>query len=280
MKKNSFALLVNDGSIDDTWKQITSAISKYPDCFRGISLARNYGHQAALLCGLDFVAKKCDAAISIDADLQDDINLIPEMITLYKQGYHVVYGVRRSRDVDSWFKRNSAYIFYKLMRVMGVEMIENHADYRLMSKLALHHLQAFPEVNIFLRGIVPFLHNKVTSLVYIRKKRTAGNTKYTLKKMLALGWNGITSFSIVPLRLITLTGFIIFITSIVMTLYALISLILGSTLPGWTSIVIPLYILGGVIMLSIGILGEYVGKVFLETKRRPRFLIDEISTDT
>ncbi len=274
---NSFIVLVDDGSYDDTWELIELAVKEHPvGRFRGLRLACNVGHQGALLCGLDYVTNRCDAAISIDADLQDDLAAIPEMLKKFSQGFEIVLGVRVSRQVDTWFKRTTALAFYKFMRLLGIHLVENHADFRLMSASVLRNLRLFPEVNLFLRGLLPLLHRNTAIVHYERAERLAGTTKYSLLKMLALAWNGITSFSVIPLRLISFLGGGIFFASLLMSAYAILSLITGRVLPGWTSIVLPLYLLGGVLMLSIGIVGEYVGKIFLETKRRPRFLVETI----
>jgi glycosyltransferase involved in cell wall biosynthesis len=273
---DSFVLLVDDGSVDNTWEWITVAAEQYPGRLRGVRLAANVGHQGALLCGLHQVTGCCDTAISIDADLQDDLSAIFLMLDEYRNGAEVVLGVRESREVDTWFKRNTALAFYKLMRWMKVDLVENHADFRLMSAKALHNLQHFSEVNLFLRGLPPLLHQKIRMVSYRRAGREAGVSKYPLRNMLALAWEGITSFSVVPLRLIALAGGVVFLLSVLMALYALSSRLLGYAITGWASIVIPMYLLGGLLMLSLGIVGEYVGKVFLETKRRPIFLIDEV----
>ncbi|WGZ93710.1 MAG: glycosyltransferase family 2 protein [Candidatus Thiothrix putei] len=272
---SSFILLVDDGSRDTTWELIVQAVEQYPGCLRGIRLAANVGHQGALLCGLHQVIGYCDVAVSIDADLQDDLSAIHLMLEEYRRGAEIVLGVRESREVDTWFKRNTAMLFYKLMRWMRVDLVENHADFRLMSAKALQNLQRFPEKNLFLRGLPPLLHRKVSTVFYRRAERKAGVSKYPLRKMLALAWDGITSFSVIPLRLIALTGSVVFLLSLFMTLYALTSHWLGYAIAGWSSIVIPMYLLGGLLMLSLGVVGEYVGKVFLETKRRPIYIIDE-----
>ena len=273
---HSFIVLVDDGSRDNTWELIAAAASRNPGRVRGLRLAANVGHQGALLSGLEYATGRCDAAVSIDADLQDDLAAIPRMIQEYRQGAEIVLGVRESRDVDTFFKRNTALAFYKLMRLMGVDLVENHADFRLMSSGVLSHLHLFTESNLFLRGLPPLLHKQISTVSYRRAERVAGETKYPLRKMLALAWNGITSFSIVPLRLISAIGGLIFLFSLLMVTYAAIGMLTGKALPGWTSIVVPLYLLGGLLMLSIGVVGEYMGKVFLEVKRRPRFLIDTI----
>jgi glycosyltransferase involved in cell wall biosynthesis len=274
--RQSFVVLIDDGSSDNTWELIIAAAAQHPERLRGLRLACNVGHQGALLAGLDYVTGKCDAAVSVDADLQDDLTAIPAMIGEWRKGAELVLGIRESREVDGWFKRTTALGFYRLMRWMGVDLVENHADFRLMSDRALRNLRQFPETNLFLRGLTPMVHQRVATVSYARAERLAGETKYPLRKMLSLAWNGITSFSVVPLRLISFAGFLVFVASLFMIAYALIGLMTGRTLPGWTSVVIPLYLLGGLIMLSIGVVGEYVGKIFLEAKRRPRFLIDAI----
>lgn len=271
----SHVVFVDDGSKDDTWQLIQQAALADPQRIRGVRLACNVGHQGALLCGLDDVTGRCDVAISIDADLQDDLEAIPKMVLKYREGAELVLGVREARDVDTWFKRNTALYFYRLMRWIGVDMVENHADFRLMSDRALHNLQQFGEYNLFLRALPPFLHRNVATVSYARSERVAGVTKYTLGKMLALAWSGITSFSVAPLRLISAIGALVFIASLGLVTFAVLGVINHRVLPGWASVVIPLYLLGGLLMLSIGVVGEYVGKLFLEVKRRPRYLVDE-----
>ena len=273
---HSYIVLVDDGSRDDTWNLIASATERNPGRVRGLRLACNVGHQGALLSGLDYVSERCDAAISIDADLQDDLAAIYRMIQEFRKGSEIVLGVRVSREVDTWFKRNTALVYYKLMRLLGVDLVENHADFRLMSNDVLRNLRLFSETNLFLRGLPSLLSKNIAIVSYSRAERVAGETKYPLRKMLALAWNGVTSFSIAPLRLISAVGGGIFLLSLLMSAYAVFGMLTGKVLPGWTSIVLPLYLLGGILMLSIGVVGEYVGKVFLETKRRPRFLVDKI----
>lgn len=272
--RDSYLLFIDDGSRDDTWLKISRAADAHPGRVRGLRLSCNAGHQSALLAGLDYATGRCDAAVSIDADLQDDLAAIPRMVQEYRAGAEMVLGVRESREVDSWFKRNSALGFYKLMRRLGVNLVENHADFRLMSAATLANLARFPERNLFLRALPPLLHSSVATVTYRRSSRLAGESKYPLGKMLALAWNGITSFSVVPLRLISVVGGIVFLASLFMIAYALAGFLWGAALPGWASITIPLYLLGGMIMLSIGVVGEYLGKLFLEVKRRPRFLVD------
>ena len=274
---DSFIVLVDDGSRDDTWSLIAAASIDTPGRLRGIRLACNVGHQGALLSGLDYVTGQCDAAVSIDADLQADLAAIPRMLQEFSHGGgEIILGIRSSREFDTWFKRNTALAFYKLMKLIGVSLVENHADFRLMSAKALYHLSLFPESNLFLRGFPFLLHKEISTVSYQRTERVAGKTKYPLSKMLSLAWNGITSFSIVPLRLISVIGGLVFFSSLIMILYIIIAVLTGKTLMGWASIVVPIYLLGGLIMLSIGVVGEYVGKVFLEVKRRPRFLVDTI----
>ncbi|MCG8992290.1 glycosyltransferase family 2 protein [Laribacter hongkongensis] len=273
---HSYIVLVDDGSGDDTWNLIESAAERYPVRVRGLRLSCNVGHQGALLSGLDYVSDRCDAAVSIDADLQDDLAAIPRMIQELRKGAEIVLGVRVSRKVDTWFKRNTALGFYKFMRLLGVDLVENHADFRMMSNAVLRNLRLFSETNLFLRGLPSLLSSKISTVSYERAERIAGETKYPLRKMLALAWNGITSFSIVPLRLISAVGGGVFLLSLIMSIYAVFGMLTGKALPGWTSIVLPLYLLGGMLMLSIGVVGEYVGKVFMETKRRPRFLVNKV----
>ncbi len=271
-------VFVNDGSRDRTWELIEELHRSDP-IFRGICLSRNRGHQNALLAGLMTVKEECDAAISLDADLQDDVNAIDEMVERYHEGYDVVYGVRSSRKKDTFFKRTTAQGFYKLMRAMGVETVYNHADYRLMSRRALEGLAEFKEVNLFLRGIVPLVGFKSTTVSYERGERFAGESKYPLKKMLAFAFEGITSLSVKPIRMIATLGFLIFCVSIGMLLYSLIRRIGGHTVDGWASLAVSIWALGGIQLLAIGVIGEYIGKIYLETKARPTFLIQEYLKD-
>lgn len=273
----SFAVFVDDGSHDATWALIEQAATANLACFRGVRLARNAGHQAALLAGLEYVRGRCDASVSLDADLQDDVSVIATMVRRFNDGAEMVLGVRNSRETDTWFKRTTANGFYRLMRLMGVALQENHADYRLLSARAMANLERFSEVNMFLRGIVPLLHGRIDLVHYARRSREAGTTKYPLAKMLALAWNGVTSFSTAPLRLIMYTGAVIFLVSLGLAVYAMWGALSGHSVPGWASIVVPLYVLGGMVMLSIGIVGEYLGKVFLEAKRRPRYFVDAVT---
>lgn len=273
---NSFIVLVDDGSQDDTWVKIVDATNKYPNLVHGLRLSCNVGHQNALMAGLTYVTGSCDAVITIDVDLQDDLNALPRMITEYRNGAEIVLGVKASRANDSTFKVFTATFFYKIMNLMGVDLVKNHADCRLMSAIALENLSKFPESTLFLRGLQPLIHGKISTVSYHLEDRLAGESKYPLNKMIGLALDGITSFSVTPLRLITLTGFLVFSVSLSFALFALVTALKGAALPGWASITVPLYLLGGLIMLSIGIVGEYIGKIFLEVKNRPRFLVDEI----
>ncbi len=273
ISENSKIYFVDDGSKDRTWEVIEALSGTYP-AVHGLKLSRNRGHQNALLGGL-FTAEG-DALVSIDADLQDDIDAIEEMVDAYHEGYDIVYGVRKARTTDTPFKRATAEGFYKLMHLMGVDIVFNHADFRLMSRRAVEELKQYPEVNLFLRAMVPLIGYPSTQVYYDRAERFAGESKYPLKKMLAFAWDGITSFSVVPLRLITATGFIIFIASILISLWAVgIKLFTDDAVPGWASTVLPIYFIGGIQVFSIGIVGEYIGKMYLETKRRPRFIIEK-----
>jgi polyisoprenyl-phosphate glycosyltransferase len=274
---DSYIVLVDDGSRDTTWSLINAASCHFPGRVRGIRLSHNAGHQNALMAGLNYVTGRCDAAISMDVDLQDDLAAIPRMVAEYRAGAEIVLGVKRSRSADSWAKRLTAKTFYKGMQWMGVDLVENHADCRLLSSKALKNLSQFPEYLLFLRGLQPLLHSKIATVTYDLEARLAGQSKYNVKKMLSLAWNGITSFSTMPLRVISWVGALVFAISLVFAAIALVKALSGQTLPGWASITIPLYLLGGLIVLSIGIVGEYVAKIFLEVKGRPRFLIDEIS---
>ena len=274
ISERSRICFVNDGSRDATFEIISRLHAEDP-VFCGIDLSRNRGHQNALLAGLETVREECDAAISMDADLQDDIDAIDEMIERYREGYDVVYGVRSSRKTDTAFKRGTALAFYRLMRAMGVEMTYNHADYRLMSRRALAGLAEFREVNLFLRGIVPMVGYRSTTVEYERGERFAGESKYPLKKMLAFALEGITSLSVKPIRMITTLGLLTFLVSIGMLIYTLVRYFIGATVIGWPSILISVWALGGLQLLAIGVIGEYIGKIYLETKGRPRYLIRE-----
>ncbi len=267
-------LFVNDGSKDHTW-EIISALHRQNVIFSGLNLSKNRGHQNALLAGLMTVMDICDMTISLDADLQDDIDAIDEMLAQYQEGCEIVYGVRSKRDTDTFFKRFTAQTFYKFMKLLGVNTVYNHADYRLMSRKALKALSEFGEVNLFLRGIVPMVGYQTGTVSYERRERFAGDSKYPLKKMLAFALEGITSLSIKPIRLITVLGLLISVVSILIGIYSLAQYFLGNTVTGWTSIVLSIWCVGGLILFSLGIVGEYIGKIYLETKHRPRFLIQE-----
>ena len=274
VSNKSKIMFVNDGSKDKTW-EIISDLSKKDDTFCGLSLSRNRGHQNALLAGLMEARSRCDIAISIDCDGQDDITVMSEMVEKYSDGVDIVYGVRSSRETDTFFKRFTAQSFYKVLGKMGVETVYNHADYRLMSKRALNAFSEFKEVNLFLRGMVPLVGFKTASVYYERNERLAGESHYPLKKMIALAVNGITSLSIKPIRIITMFGFAVSLISFVMIIWSLCSFFTGNTVSGWASTMIVILFMGGVQMLSLGVIGEYVGRTYLETKHRPRFIIGD-----
>ena len=271
--EDSKVLLVNDGSKDRTWEMIEQLHKENP-LFEGLKLSRNRGHQNALLAGLMTARNRCDISISMDADLQDDMDAMDRFIEKYNEGCEIVYGVRNKRETDTWFKRETALFFYRLMKGLGVDITYNHADYRLMSNRALNALAEFTEVNLFLRGLAPLVGFQSDVVYYDRSERFAGESKYPLKKMLAFAIDGITSFSVKPLRLITSVGFVIFAVSLFMLLYALIAWITGNTVAGWTSMLGSIWLIGGIQLLSLGVIGEYIGKIYNETKRRPRFIID------
>jgi len=269
-------MFVNDGSSDNTWPMIAALHEQEPDMFSGVNLSRNRGHQNALLAGLMTAVNYADMIISMDADLQDDINAVDGMVDAYHEGFEVVYGVRSKRDTDTFFKRFTAEGFYKVMLALGVNIVYNHADYRLMSRRAVEGLAQFKEVNLFLRGIVPQIGYKWTTVTYERAERFAGESKYPLKKMLAFAADGITSFSVKPIRLVLTAGVVVFLVSLVMLLYALISKLMGSTTAGWTSLMGSIWLIGGIQLLSLGVIGEYIGKIYNETKARPRFIIESV----
>ncbi len=266
-------VFVDDGSKDGTWQCISGLYTQNP-LVQGIRLSRNCGHQRALLAGLMTVRNVCDAAISMDADLQDDIDAIDGMVEKYGEGCEIVYGVRNDRTSDTAFKRGTAQTYYKAMSVLGVDMVYNHADYRLMSRRALEALSGYEEVNLFLRGIVPMLGFQTGEVYYSRAPRMQGESKYPLQKMLAFAFEGITSLSIKPIRMITCLGIGIFLVSLAMLIYVLIRHFLGYTVVGWTFLAVSVWGIGGLQLLGIGIVGEYVGKIYLETKRRPRYHVD------
>jgi len=271
---DSFLLFVDDGSKDKTWELIENENKTHKEV-RGLKLAGNVGHQFALTAGLNFAKDICDMSISIDADLQDDIEVFDEMVDLYHEGNDIVYGVRNKRKTDTFFKRFTAQSFYKLMNFFGAKTIYNHADFRLMSKRALEQFYKYKEENLYIRGIVPLIGYKTACVYYDRKVRVAGESKYPLKKMLALAIEGITSFSVKPIRYIILLGVISVFLSMAALIYALISFIFLTVEPGWTSLIVSIWFLGGVQLISIGLIGEYIGKIYMEVKGRPRYNIDK-----
>lgn len=274
ISEKSFAAFVDDGSKDNTWNIIEEKTLNFNN-IKGLKLAGNVGHQNALLAGLLTFKNEADALISIDADLQDDVRVIEEMVEKFKMGSDVVYGVRKERVTDTFFKRNTALLFYKLMKIMKVNIIFNHADYRLCSTRVLDSLAEFGEVNLFLRGIIPTIGYKKDVVYYDRLERFAGESKYPFRKMAAFAWNGITSFSNYPLKLVTFIGFVIFFICLIMSGYALFALFNDKLVPGWLSTVLPMYFLGGVQLFCFGIIGEYIGKIYSEVKQRPRYFIDK-----
>lgn len=271
----SHVTFVDDGSRDATWEIICDLAAEDPSMFHGIALSRNRGHQNALLCGLMEVRTSCDVTVSMDADGQDDPGAMAQMVIKYREGCDVVYGVRSNRDTDSTFKRGSARAFYRLMGAMGVESVYDHADYRLMSRRALDGLAQFGEVNLFLRGMVPLVGYKSGIVHYERHSRVAGASHYPLSKMVALALNGITSLSVKPIRLITAMGVVVSLVGFVGVVWALVTAIQGHAIAGWTSTVAIICFMGGVQLLSLGVIGEYVGKIYLESKHRPRYIVGE-----
>lgn len=278
VNKGSRILFVNDGSRDRTW-EIISALHAADPVFSGVDLTRNRGHQNALLAGLMTAKDRCDMAISMDADLQDDVDAVDKMIEEYHTGCDIVYGVRSSRKKDTFFKRFTAEGFYRVMNLLGAETVFNHADYRLMSRRALEGLSQFKEANLFLRGMVPMIGYRSGTVEYERGERFAGESKYPLKKMLAFAMEGITSLSVKPLRMITGLGALIFLIAAVMLAYSVYRWAVGDTVLGWASLMCSVWAIGGLILLSLGVIGEYIGKIYLETKGRPRFLIREVLDD-
>ncbi len=275
ISERSRVLFVNDGSKDRTWELI-SGLHAADSLFSGVDLTRNRGHQNALLAGLMTAKDRCDMAISMDADLQDDVDAVDGMVDKYLDGCDIVYGVRSSRKTDTFFKRFTAEGFYRVMNALGAETVFNHADYRLMSKRALEGLAQFKEVNLFLRGVVPMIGYRTDVVEYERGERFAGESKYPLKKMLAFAMEGITSLSTKPIRFITGLGFLVFLVSILMLVYSIVRWANGETVLGWASVICSVWAIGGLILLSLGVIGEYVGKIYLESKGRPRFLIREV----
>ena len=275
---DSRILFVNDGSKDSTW-QIITELSKENCHYTGICLSRNRGHQNALLAGLMEAKELCDITISIDCDGQDDINAMDKMVDEYLDGAEIVYGVRSKRETDTFFKRFTAESFYKLMKWMGADTVYNHADYRLVSSRALKEFANFKEVNIFLRGMFPLVGFKSTSVYYERKERIAGESHYPLSKMLALAFDGITSLSVKPIRMITTLGISISFVAFLLIIYALISYFTGSAVSGWSSMLIASCFIGGIQLISLGVIGEYIGKIYMETKARPRFVISQRTDD-
>ncbi|MCI6823190.1 MAG: glycosyltransferase family 2 protein [Bacteroidales bacterium] len=265
---------VDDGSRDGTWSLIGSLAKQHPQVF-GLKLAHNAGHQHALWAGLEWAAGHVDAAISIDADLQDDVNVIPEMIDRFLEGTDIVYGVRRDRPTDTWFKRTTALAFYKLMNKLGGDIVYNHADYRLMSRRTLAALMTYGERNLFLRGMVRTLGFPQAMVYYDRGERFAGESKYPLRKMLAFAIDGITSFSVRPLRLISIVGLSFMLVALAVIVYGLVAWLCGQTIQGWTSLLVSLWFIGGAILVALGVIGEYVGKIYAEVKRRPRYFIED-----
>lgn len=279
ISKDSRIVFVNDGSKDRTWEMITELHTQSPSFFSGINLAHNAGHQNAVLAGLMTVKDQCDMAISMDADLQDDINAIDEMVAKYYEGNQVVYGVRSARDTDTFFKKFTAEGFYKFMSAMGADVVYNHADFRLMSRRVLQELSNFREVNLFLRGMVPLIGFQSCNVYYERAERFAGESKYPLKKMLAFAINGITSFSNKPLRMITSIGLLMFILSTAAFIWAFIVKLTGHSELGWSSTMCSIWLIGGLQLLALGIIGEYIGKIYAEVKQRPRYIIAKYLND-
>ena len=275
---DSFILFVNDGSQDRTWNLIEEEHSAYPVQVCGVKLARNVGHQFALTAGLLTAKDMCDVTISIDADLQDDVAVIEEMIDKFHAGNDIVYGVRRERKTDTFFKRTTAQGFYRLMGLMGVKTVYNHADFRLMSRRAVEEFSKYKETNLFLRGMVPLIGYQTDNVYYDRRERVAGESKYPLKKMLALAFNGISSFSVKPISLILGLGLFIILVSVLAAVYALVSYFTGHVVQGWTSLILSIWFLGGLQLLAVGLVGQYIGKIYIEVNERPRYNIEKILT--
>lgn len=278
ISEESYVLCCNDGSNDLTWRVIQTLHAENPK-IKGISLAHNRGHQYALLAGLMTVRDRCDAAISIDADLQDDVNAMTEMVEKFRQGYEIVYGVRASRATDSWFKRTTARAFYSVQQKMGLDTIYDHADYRLMSNRALDILSQYGESNLFLRGIIPQIGLSTAIVTYDRHERVAGESKYPLKKMISFSIDGITSFSSRPIRMILLLGVLLLVLDVIMCIYVAVAYFGHEAIPGWTSLMLSVWFLGSVTLIGLGVVGEYIGKIFVEVKHRPRYNISEYLLD-
>lgn len=274
--EDSFILFVNDGSRDRTWELIEEEHSMYPVQVHGVKLAGNVGHQFALTAGLITVKDMSDVTISIDADLQDDVAVIEEMIDKFHAGNDIVYGVRRERKTDTFFKRTTAQAFYKLMGLMGVKTVYNHADFRLMSKRAVEEFSKYKETNLFLRGMMPLIGYQTDRVYYDRKERVAGESKYPFKKMMALAFNGISSFSVKPISLILGMGLIIIFAAVLAAIYAFVSYFTGHVVPSWTSMILSIWFLGGLQLLAIGLVGQYIGKIYIEVKQRPRYNIEKV----
>ena len=273
---DSFILFTNDGSRDRTWELIEEEHRAWPGQVSGVKLAGNVGHQFALTAGLITAMERCDVTISIDADLQDDVDVIEEMIDKFHEGNDIVYGVRKERKTDTFFKRTTAQAFYRLMELMGVKTVYNHADFRLMSRRAVEEFSKYKETNLFLRGMMPLIGYQTDCVYYDRKERAAGESKYPLKKMLALAFNGISSFSVKPISMILGMGLLIIIASLLALVYALISYCTGHVVPGWTSLILSIWFLGGLQLLAIGLVGQYIGKIYIEVKHRPRYNIEKV----
>lgn len=278
ISEDSRIVFIDDGSKDRTW-EIIKKLHQQNEMYQGIKLSRNRGHQNALLCGLMTLKDKCDAVISIDADLQDDIEVFDEMVEKYESGCDVVYGVRSKRETDTFFKRFTAEAYYKILNKLGAKIIFNHADFRLMSARALEAFSQFKEVNLFLRGLVPMIGYKSDIVTYERSERLLGESKYPLKKMLALAFEGITSLSVKPIKMISRAGVIIFLISVIMLIYFVVRFLIGATVEGWASLAVSIWAIGGLQLLAIGVVGEYIGKIYLETKQRPRYIVETYLDD-
>jgi glycosyltransferase involved in cell wall biosynthesis len=279
ISNDSFVMFVNDGSRDRTWELIEQEHAAHPAQIYGLKLAGNVGHQFALTAGLLTAGPICDMTVSIDADLQDDVDVIEQMVDKFHEGKDIVYGVRKERKTDTFFKRTTAQGFYKVMDAMGVKTIYNHADFRLMSKRAVEQFAKYPERNLYLRGIVPTLGYETDSVFYDRKERVAGTSKYPLKKMMALAFDGITSFSTKPIQMVMGLGILIMFMAVLAGIYAMVSYVTGHVQPGWTSMILSIWFLGGLQLFGIGLIGRYIGKVYIEVKQRPRYNIEKVLTD-